>query len=184
MKAELIKQLYQINAIKFGSFTLKSGATSPIYIDLRNTISYPNIMRQIAEYMWQTVHHISFDLVCGVPYTALPFATCISLLYNKPMVMRRKEAKLHGTKKIVEGVYEEGQTCLIVEDVVTSATSILETINDLETAGIKVKHAVALVDREQGGKEILKSKNYEFHSVITLNEILEIGKESQPPLRF
>lgn len=168
----LIYSLYQIGAIQFGEFKLKSGLTSSLYINLRKIISYPDILRAIAEAMYQKTAHCQFDLICGVPYTALPIATCISLDHHIPMIMRRKEKKDYGTKQMIEGEFKINQQCLIIEDVVTSGASIIETANDLENAGIIVKDLVALIDREQGGKENL-SKQYRLHTILTLPEILD-----------
>ncbi|RDI41310.1 orotate phosphoribosyltransferase [Aquicella lusitana] len=168
----LIYSLYQIGAIQFGEFKLKSGQTSSIYINLRKIISYPDILRVIANAMWKKTRGCHFDLVCGVPYTALPIATCISLEHNISMIMRRKEKKDYGTKQLIEGEFQAGQRCLIIEDVVTTGGSIIETANDLEQAGLEVKDVVALIDRQQGGGETLSQK-FQFHAILSLSDILQ-----------
>lgn len=181
-KDRLASSLYQIGVIQFGEFTLKSGQTSSIYINLRKIISYPDIMRQVAELMWDAVQQSKFDLVCGVPYTALPIATCLSLDHNIPMVMRRKEKKDYGTKQLIEGEFKAGQSCLIIEDVITTGGSIIETAADLQQAGLVIEDTVVLIDREQGGRQNLE-KQFKVHSVLTISEILHAllgsGKVSQ-----
>ncbi len=169
----LINKLFEIGAVKFGEFKLKSGIMSPIYIDLRLTVSYPELLKEVGEAMWEKVQNLPFDIICGVPYTALPIATAISLAHNKPMVMRRKEIKEYGTKKIIEGNFEAGQNVLVIEDLVTSGMSVFETIEPLQHEGLKVTDIVVLIDREQGGKTHIQSKGYNLHSVLTISEILE-----------
>lgn len=166
----LIKALYDIGVFQFGEFQLKSGQTSTIYLNLRKIISYPKLMRQISEAMWQLVKDQPFDLICGVPYTALPIATCISLDHNIPMIMRRKEKKDYGTKQLIEGVFQPKQRCLIIEDVITSGTSILETAHDIEKAGLSINHLIALIDREQGGYDKLAS----LYPIVTVFKVTDI----------
>jgi len=178
LKESLISSLYQIGCIQFGEFQLKSGQTSSIYINLRKMISYPDILRMTAKAMWEATRDSQFDLVCGVPYTALPIATCLSLEQMKPMIMRRKEKKDYGTKQSIEGVFQPNQTCLIIEDVITTGSSIMETARDLEDAGLKIHDVVALIDREQGGKEQL-SQHYQTHTILTLSDILNTLLKSQ-----
>ena|SRR5579872_4641493 len=169
---QLIHKLYEIGAIKFGTFTLKSGIVSPIYVDLRITVSYPQLLVAIAETMRELVKMRKFDLVCGVPYTALPIATAMSIQHNIPMVMRRKEKKEYGTGKLIEGIFAKGQRCLVVEDVITSGKSIFETIEPLEQEGLTVEDVTVLVNREQGGAKLLADKGYRLHSVCTITSVV------------
>lgn len=173
INTNLINALYQIGAIKFGEFTLKSGQASKIYLDLRQIVSYPEVMRAVASAIWEKVKACQFDVICGVPYTALPIATCLSLDHNIPMIMRRKEKKAYGTKQQIEGRFQAGQSCLIIEDVITTGSSILETTAELEAAGLKIKDLAILIDRQQGGKENLEQQNYHVHAVFTLQEIFQ-----------
>ncbi len=172
-----ILELYRIGAVKFGEFTLKSGIVSPIYIDLRLLVSYPGLLQQIATLMWNKVSHRTYDRICGVPYTALPIATAISLAHSLPMVMRRKEAKEYGTKKIIEGAFEPGHHCLLIEDLITSGSSLFETIEPLEREGMKVTDIVVLLDRQQGGKKRIEDKGYTLHSLLTISDLLEVLEE-------
>ena len=99
------------------------------------------------------------------------------------MLVRRKEAKAYGTKKLIEGIYSAGDTCLIVEDVVTSGSSVLDTVKDLQSEGILVTDAVVVVDREQGGAGNIAKNSVRMHSLFKLsfllNTLLEAGKISR-----
>ena len=175
----IILQLFEMGAISFGKFTLKSGILSPIYIDLRITISNPKLLVAIAEALYDVVRGRRFDLLCGVPYTALPFATAISIQHNIPLILRRKEKKEYGTGKLVEGVFAPGQRCLIIEDVVTSGKSILETAEPVTEVGLEITDAVVLLDREQGGKQLLAQKKIELHSLITISSMIYLLTEEK-----
>ncbi|XP_065057037.1 uncharacterized protein LOC135685145 [Rhopilema esculentum] len=175
-KASLIKSLYKIEGVKFGDFTLKSGIQSPIYFDLRVIVSFPNLMAKVSELLWHAAQEqgAEYSKVCGVPYTALPLATCISVSHEIPMLIRRKEAKDYGTKKMIEGKYEPGEKCLIIEDVVTSGGSVLETAKSLQDVGLTITDAVVLLNREQGGLEMLKQNGIKLHYVLTVSEVLKV----------
>ncbi len=166
----LARNLLEIGSLKFGEFTLKSGKTSNVYVDLRQIISFPHILEEVADAIW-ACQTIPAEFICGVPYTALPIGTVIAMKHRLPMVMRRKEAKDYGTKKKVEGVFSPGQTCVIIEDVVTTGMSILETIKDLEDAGLKVVEVLALLDREEGGALNLEKAGYPFRAAMKLSDL-------------
>lgn len=116
----------------------------------------------------------NFDHVCGVPYTALPVATLLSIKSNKSMLMRRKETKAYGTKKSIEGHYKAHDICLIIEDVVTSGSSILETVKDLRKEGLIVNDAVIILDREQGGNSNLMKNDVQIKSLFTMTSLIGI----------
>jgi len=171
---ELVLGLHEIGAVKFGEFKLKSGIMSPVYFDLRVTVSYPKLLSQISKELWKLCKDDKFDVICGVPYTALPFATAMSTENDVPMVLRRKEAKDYGTKKMVEGVYKQGANCLIVEDVVTSGMSVLETAASLKEEGLICTHAVVLLDRQQGGPERITDGGVVLKSALTVTKFIEV----------
>ncbi|XP_055609028.1 uridine 5'-monophosphate synthase-like [Uranotaenia lowii] len=174
---ELGLRLFEINAFKFGDFKMKVGINSPVYFDLRVIVSYPDVMETVAELLTEFIRKTKVDTgahLCGVPYTALPVATLISIKANKPMLIRRKEAKTYGTKKLIEGKFNAGDKCLIIEDVVTSGSSILDTVNDLRAEGLVVTDAIVVVDREQGGVQNTEEQGVRMHSLFTLSFLLNV----------
>uniref|UniRef100_A0A1B6E8N6 Uridine 5'-monophosphate synthase n=2 Tax=Clastoptera arizonana TaxID=38151 RepID=A0A1B6E8N6_9HEMI len=171
----LCEQLYDIGALKFGDFKMKVGAKSPVYFDLRIIISFPKVMDSLADILCELMKEkgIKCDHICGVPYAALPIATVISVKTGIPMIIRRKEEKDYGTSKMIEGLFDIGDKCIIIEDVVVTGLSILETVQDLKIEQLNVTDTIVLVDREQGATENLKERGVTMHSLLTLSQILE-----------
>ncbi len=172
----LILAMYDKDIIKFGLFTLKSGKESYVYVDLRTTISFPSIYKQVCDILSDYIkdNQLKFDLLLGIPYSALTFASSIGYKDNIPMLLKRKEAKAYGTKKLLEGEYKQGDTCLLIEDVVTTGGSSIESLQVLQEHGIKVTDLVCLVDRQSTAKANLQASNCNLHSMITLTQILEV----------
>ncbi len=174
LKEKLILDLYTVKAIKFGKFKLKSGIISPYYIDLRVLVSYPYLLKLTANVFWEAMQTLYFDVIVGVPYTAIPIATTISLNENLHMIFVRKERKSYGTGKLIEGDYHGGQKAIIVDDVITNGESKLETIKPLLNEKLIVNDIVVLLDRGQGGPEILKKNGYNCHIIYTIKEVFDI----------
>lgn len=171
---ECVIKIFDIGAVKFGTFTLKSQQVAPIYVDLRMIISCPPLVKMMGDLLWQKTTGLTFDQLVGVPYTALPLTSYLSLEHTIPMLMKRKEAKNYGTKKLIEGIYKKKDHCLIIEDVVTSGASLLETAESLEAEGLIVTDMIAFLDREQGGKRRIEKKGYHLHCVTSLSEMLTL----------
>ncbi|MCF7919200.1 MAG: orotidine-5'-phosphate decarboxylase [Candidatus Cloacimonetes bacterium] len=173
-RKEFIIELQAIGAVKFGTFTLKSGKISPFYFDLRDMISYPRLLDGIVDLLVERIQGLEFDVITGIPYTALPIAALVADRLQKPLIYMRKEEKAYGTGNNVIGKFQPGATCLVIDDLITTGESKIETAEHLEAEGVKVKDFVVVIDRSFNGKELLKKAGYELHSLISLEEILTI----------
>lgn len=169
----LSDNLLEAGCIKFGEFTLKSGLKSPIYIDLRQIITYPKLLADIAQAYLPLLATLRFSRIAGLPYAAIPIATAISLAGNYPMIYPRKEVKAYGTKAEIEGEYHAGETVVVIDDLATTGGSKFEAIEKLTGAGLVVRDVVVLVDRQSGAKESLAEAGYSMHAVLTINEMLD-----------
>ena len=173
----LANSLLQAGCIKFGEFTLKSGLKSPIYIDLRQIISHPKLLAEVAQAYLPLISSLQFSRIAGLPYAAIPIATAISLAGNYPMIYPRKEVKAYGTKAEIEGEYHAGETVVVIDDLVTTGDSKFEAIEKLTGAGLVVKDVVVLVDRQSGAKESLAEAGYAMHAVLTISEMLDYWEQ-------
>ena len=170
---ELIQQLHEVGCIQFGDFTLASGKSSPIYVDLRRVTASHVLLRLVAQAYVTLLTPLTFDHIAAVPYAALPIGTAVALNINKPLIYPRKEVKAYGLGRSIEGYFEAGDSSVVIEDLITSGGSVLKAIEQLEAAQIKVQDVAVLIDREQGGAEALRAKGYRLHAALTLPEIIK-----------
>ena len=170
--------LLEAGCIKFGNFTLKSGLQSPIYIDLRQIITYPKLLEQVGAAYLPLLKELKFDRIAGLPYAAIPIATAVSLQGNYPMIYPRKEVKTYGTKAEIEGEYHAGETVVVLDDLATTGGSKFEAIEKLTGVGLVVKDIVVLVDRQSGARESLAQAGYSMHAVLTIGQLLDYWEEN------
>lgn len=170
--AALLSCLRSVNAIRHGDFRLKSGEHSPVYVDLRGLIGYPDALRFVARALIVRLRTLRFDRITGPPYAALPLGVAIALEAGWPLMYARAAAKEYGTGRRIEGPYQAGETVAVVDDVITTGAAKLEAIAPLREAGLTVRDIVVVVDREQGGAEQMAAAGYAVHGLLTLSDVL------------
>ncbi len=177
-QTQLVFDLHNIGAIKFGKFKLKSGILSPFYLDLRVLVSHPTVLRYSALAMAQMLTSLTFDRIAAIPYAAMPIGTAIALEMNRPMIYPRREKKDYGTGRAIEGEFNRGEIAVVIDDVITTGVSKIEAIEPLHEAGLKVRDIVVLVDREQGGAKELESRGFRVHATLKIRSMMNALKEA------
>lgn len=148
----LIKKLIDHGIVQFGNYKLKSGIDSQIYIDLRKSISFPEIHKEICQEYSKKIQDItntntSNKKICGTPYGAISYTSYISINDNIPMLFLRKEQKQYGTKKQIEGNFNKGDHVILIEDIVTSGHSVRWAADQLQNNGLIVKKIICFFSR-------------------------------------
>lgn len=179
---EALAKLIQNTALEFGDFTLASGKKASYYLDCRKVTLDARGAKLIGEGMIDLIGEMRLKmgqgpkLVGGMaigadPITAAILTTAGIKGYSLRGVMVRKEPKEHGKGKQVEGPYNDGESIVIVEDVVTTGTSSLKAIKLCEAEGLKIERVLAIVDRMEGGREAFKDAGYELTSLFTVEDL-------------
>jgi len=172
-----LKSLILEKALKRGHFILASGAESNYYLDIRTVSMDPEGAYLIANLVINALMGDAVAAVGGPVLGAVPIVGAItaeSFRRGRPIpgFVVRKEAKAHGTGQLIEGIFPTGQPVALVEDVVTSAGSVLKAIDAVEAAGSRVVRVVCVVDRAGGGREAILARGIAFTPLFAVDELL------------
>lgn len=159
-----------------GDFTLSSGAKSSYYINCKQVTLRAEGALALGRLLWQLLPEDT-SAVAGLTLGADPMVSAVSVVsayenHPLPALIIRKKAKGHGTKAYIEGPsLDSGAKTVVLEDVVTTGSSALTAVERLRDAGYQVERILALVDREQGGKELYQSQGIEFQALFSIKEL-------------
>jgi orotate phosphoribosyltransferase len=181
-KIELIQFFHDLRAFQWNSkegFRLASGKISPFYIDCRALLAHPRPRHLVAQLSFDILKNLEIDTIGGLEIGAIPLATTISDYGYTAMPSKewrtfvvRKQAKDHGLGKLIEGGSSTGDQALIVDDVLTSGNSVIKAISAGQEAGLTIKYALVVVDRqEHQGKEAVETHNVQLFSLLTLDDL-------------
>lgn len=166
----LAKKIKDVSQLK-GSFLLRSGVTSETYFDKYQFESDPSILKEVAEGMAPLIPSDT-EILAGLELGGIPLAVMLGQILGLKVAFIRKKAKEYGTQRFAEGPELAGRKIVLVEDVVTSGSAILDATNALRHQGINVSLAVCVIDRESGGKENLAAIDVELKALFSATQIM------------
>ena len=170
--------LYKNNIIRFGNFTLASGKNSSYYVDLRLIPSYPHQFRKMIKNLQNLIVEKTglddFDCLASVPTGGLVVTSALAIEIVKPLIYVRSKPKEHGTTKSIEGKISAGMKVMMVDDVMTTGTSVLNGINQLKEAELLVSDLYVIINRLEGGDKALSDIGVQTHQLTDILEITDI----------
>ena len=157
--------LEKCGVVKYGKFILKSGEMSDIYFNFKKIIAYPDICRSICDSIHKLIILSKCDCICGIPQGAVPFASYISIQYSIPMIMVRREIKDHRTQQQIEGLTKTTKKVCLIEDVVTTGSSVRETIDILKRHNLEVVQIISIMNRSKDREKLKYTSSNDSTSV-------------------
>jgi orotate phosphoribosyltransferase len=179
---ELGHQLLDV-ALLEGDFTLRSGKRSRWYLDKYRFETDPVLLRELGERLATAVQHAEpdADRLAGPALGAVALAASAAMASGRPFIIVRDEAKGYGTGNRIEGIHEPGELVCLVEDVVTSGGALNEAVEAVREAGLVVRHAVCVVDREEGGADALARVGVRLASLYRAADLLATREQHVNP---
>ena len=168
-KQELANKIREVSYLT-GEFKLRSGKISSFYWDKYRFESDPALLAALVDEM-ESLLPDNFERLAGLELGGVPLATGLSLRTGKPCLYVRKEAKTYGTCNLVEGGFQSGDRVVVVEDVITTAGQVCESVGEIRERGLVVEHVVCAIDRQQGGREEIEALGCSLSAAYTLDQL-------------
>ena len=170
--------LYKNDVIKFGNFTLASGKDSSYYIDLRLVPSFPHQFRKMIKNLQNLIIEKigldDFDSFASVPTGGLVVTSALAIETVKPLIYVRNKPKEHGTTKSIEGKVSAGMKVVMVDDVMTTGTSVLNGIKQLKESGLLISDVFVIINRLEGADKAFSDMGVQIHQLTDILEITNI----------
>jgi orotate phosphoribosyltransferase len=170
--------LFKNDIIKFGNFTLSSGKKSSYYIDLRLVPSFPHQFRKMIKNLQKLIIEKigldNFDSLVSIPTGGLIIGSALALETVKPLIYVRNKPKDYGTAKSLEGKILSGMQTMMIDDIATTGTSMINGIKQLKAEGLTISNACVIINRLEGADKILNSMGVILHQLTDILEITEI----------
>jgi orotidine 5'-phosphate decarboxylase subfamily 2 len=170
--------LFEQECIKFGKFTLRNKTISPVYVDLRASITDPTLRGNIAQIYVDMINGLEdrrgekFDVLAGVPQAVTSYAAIVAERMERRLVQPRAGVKDHGTSKLVEGNFEKGESVGVIDDLIQDGGAKFEAIAQMEAAGLIFGGLALLVDREKGGFREMAARGNPIIASTTLRHLV------------
>jgi len=176
--------IVETGALKFGRFVLSTSPdgkpkVSPYYVDLRILRSFPRVLHEIARALQEIIakENLVFDALADVPTGATPLTAVLSQMLRVPMVSPRKGPKPYGTMKQIDGIVKPGMRVALVEDVIVTGQSVMESVRILRSEGCVVDDVLSVLDREEGGYTNLLALQIKPHPILTRSQLFTVARE-------
>jgi orotate phosphoribosyltransferase len=167
-------ELFRARALSFGHFKLASGRESTYYINSKKVLFHSEAVWLLGDLLWKLTRDLNIQAIGGLEVGAIPMATATVVRYHEEGrslegFFVRKQLKDHGSQQRIEGVVQPGYRVVVVDDVFTQGTSVLQAVAEVERAGAEVVAVSCIVDRLEGARERLTPR-YQYLPIFTIRD--------------
>ena len=166
---QLAKRIAEVSLLR-GDFTLRSGRKSNYYLDKYRIETQPDCLLELGKMIAARVPQEAQRLA-GPELGAVPLAASAAMQCNKPCLFIRNQKKEYGSAKQIEGLFSVGDKIVLIEDIVTSGGQVVEAAKAMKDAGLEVLKVIVVIDREEGGREVIEAAGLEFDALFTTTDL-------------